>query len=141
MLRMVIRTNQVRSHGIIVDDVPIRFDLERKSRQAIYVPETGITLPLHTHGSTMYLPVRYPFNQELDECETIELNGKDTWDPYAESFESKEINALEVEPGLNSIETLSSMLISKIHVRGIKTTVKGELSSIFRSAWIQLNKR
>ena len=48
-------TNQFHSNGIIVDDVPKCYDYENKSRQAIYLPEKDIALPLQHNGPTLYI--------------------------------------------------------------------------------------
>ena len=66
-------TNQVRANGIIVDDVPKCYDYKNKSRQAIYLPANDIALPLLQHGPTLYLPVRYPSQEEINDCEHLEL--------------------------------------------------------------------
>ena len=66
-------TNQIRANNVIVDDVPKCYDITGQSQQAIIIPEKDIILPLLVHGPTLYLPVRYPTDQEMEECEKIEL--------------------------------------------------------------------
>merc|ERR1712224_435502 len=49
MANSLLCTNQVRSHGIIVDDVPKAIDLQKTSLQAIIIPQEAddnIELPL-----------------------------------------------------------------------------------------------
>ena len=63
-------TNQVRSHGIIVEDAPKAVDITHKSRQAIIIPNNddeakeSIELPLSMHGPVPYLSVRRPSESE-----------------------------------------------------------------------------
>ena len=43
-------TNQVRSNGIIVDNVPRKIDVLRRSKQAIIFPDKDVMVPLSMHG-------------------------------------------------------------------------------------------
>ena len=85
MEHSILCTNQVRDHGIIVEDIPLRFDVTRKSRHCILLPTSEIILPLETHGIVSYLPVRYPNDIDMEEGIWIELTSDSTWKPYSES--------------------------------------------------------
>ena len=124
-------TNQVREHGIIVDDVPRCYDVEGTSRQAIVIPEKNITLPLEQNGPTLHLPVRYPTQAELDECERIELTSHG-WSPYSNDHYASS-SKLERMPHESEIPDLSSILQGKIYIDAITTTVKGELTPSYLS--------
>ena len=124
-------TNQVRAHGIIVDDVPRCYDVEGKTRQAIVIPERNITLPLQQNGPTLHLPVRYPTRNELDECERIELTSHG-WTPYSNehhAYSSKIVN----NDLPNQHPDLSAILQSRIYIDAVTTTVKGELTPSYLS--------
>ena len=125
-------TNQFRSHGIIVDDVPACYDYENKSRQTIYIPEKDITLPLLSHGPTLYLPVRYPSQDELNECEHLELTSHDLWEPHNLIPSISQLKStLEKSP--DDPLDFSTMIASHIHIDAITTTVKGDLSPSYLS--------
>jgi hypothetical protein len=46
--------NQMRSHGIEVDDVPRHLSIDGKSSHSIYVPAEDVRLPLVLHGCILY---------------------------------------------------------------------------------------
>ena len=82
MKHSLFSSNQVRSNGIIVDDVPLKIDVLRTSKQAMIIPGTDeIVLPFKMHGPVPYLPVRSPSQNEMDECKWIELTSDEIWDP------------------------------------------------------------
>ena len=132
-------TNQVRANGIIVDDVPKCFDVEGTSRQAIIIPEKNIKLPLEQNGPTLHLPVRYPTENELKECERIELTSMSGWSPYDPSEHVRAIKSQTNSYGddtaevFNNSQELFSILQEKIHIHALTTTVKGELNSSYLS--------
>ena len=74
MEHSILCTNQVRDHGIIVEDIPLRFDVTRKSRHCILIPRSDTTLPLETHGIVSYLPVRYPNDVDMEEGIWIDMS-------------------------------------------------------------------
>ena len=59
-------TNQSRAHGLIVNDVPKRFDRLGTSTQSIQFLDDNVTLPLSLKNSISYLPVRYPSDEDLN---------------------------------------------------------------------------
>ena len=132
-------TNQVRANGIIVDDVPKCFDVEGNSRQAILIPEKNIQLSLQQHGPTLHLPVRYPTQSEMDECERIELTSSSGWNPYDSSEHVRAIKSDVSHYGddsttqVNDAVELFSILQNKIQISALTTTVKGELNSSYLS--------
>ena len=87
MQNSLLCTNQVRSNGIIVDDVPKSIDIRQLSEQAIIFPNSennvndNIKLPLYMHGPVPYLPVRKPSDEEYDSCPMLELTSFERWDP------------------------------------------------------------
>ena len=80
-------TNQSRSHGVVVDDVPKALDYHQRSTHSIYFPLEDISLPLCLHGPISYLPVRYPSEEEVNECQHLTLScGDNPWDPMSLSL-------------------------------------------------------
>ena len=74
--------NQSRIHGVIIDDVPKCLDTKGLSTHSIVFPSEDISLPLHMHGPVSFLPVRYPTDEELDQCLHLELtDGDSEWEP------------------------------------------------------------
>ena len=124
-------TNQFRANGIIVEDVPKQYDIIGNSRQAVVIPGKNIFLPLLMHGPTMYLPVRYPSDSEMEECERLELTSPDGWDPYADNMPLS-ANAMNTESELVEMD-LPSQLQDKIHINSIITTTKGDLTPSYLS--------
>ena len=76
--------NQMRVHGVHVDDRPRSLFPNEKNAQSILVND--ITLPLKMRGPLVYLPVRRPSLPELnnDNLRVLELTSPHGWDPYAE---------------------------------------------------------
>ena len=126
-------TNQLRANNIIVEDTPKCYDLNGTSRQAIIIPDQNILLPLHMHGPTTFLPVRYPTDTELQECERIELTSMSGWDPYGET--RLNLNAVDTIFGDDSYSSmeLHTLFELKAHIHAITTTTKGELTPSYLS--------
>ena len=75
--------NQMRIHGIHVDDRPIALFPTVKDAQCIIV--NGTKLPLKMRGPLSYLPVRRPTTAELTNSQllVLELTSPHGWDPYS----------------------------------------------------------
>jgi hypothetical protein len=87
----LINPNQLRCHGIIVDDCPRHLSPDpEKAKHSIFMPEYDLRLPLAMKGILSYLPVRYPTDKELDSCQWIELTSDKEWDPHAQDYAEKE---------------------------------------------------
>ncbi len=71
--------NQLRSHGLIINDIPRAFD--RDSSHSIIIPGK-LELPLKTRGVLSYLQTRRPIEDELARCERVELTSADSWEPH-----------------------------------------------------------
>ena len=115
-----------------MDDVPKCYDYENKSRQAVYLPEKDIMLPLLSNGPTLYLPVRYPSEDELNNCEHLELTSIDLWEPYETLPTVSEIK-MKFSQHDDGLLDLPTMIASHIHIDAITTTVKGQLSPSYLS--------
>ena len=128
MQHSLFSTNQVRSNGIIVDDVPAIIDVRNKSRQAIILPEEGITLPLLMNGPVAYIPIRKPTDSEMENCRVIELTSSDIWNP-------DESIGNDYERTISSIqsEILFRTLNDKVMVRAVTHTSHGTLNPSFLS--------
>ena len=95
MVHSLLCPNQSRINGIIIDDVPKFLDLTGRSTHSIQVPEKSLKFPLEMEGPISYLPVRYPSQIELDECEHIDLTDSDIeWDPGALDDKSRLIHGI-----------------------------------------------
>ena len=76
--------NQSRVHGVIIEDTPPFLDKKGTSSFSVEFPKDKITLPLEMDGAISYLPVRYPTDEELNECTYLELtDGSSEWDPHS----------------------------------------------------------
>ena len=119
-------TNQVRANGIIVEDVPNRFDVLQTSRQAIILPDKDIVLPLEMSGPVPYLPVRRVTKEELESCEWLELTGELPWEPNANDEDHKMVQEVCVEDKDGRIE-LPEKIVRSVIIHGVTYTYSGEL--------------
>ena len=90
--------NQMRSHGIEVDDVPRHLSVDGKSSHSIYIPADDVRLPLLLHGCISYLPTRYPTDYELENCKWLMLSSYSMWDPYSDDFAYEEDKFKRLNP-------------------------------------------
>ena len=111
--------NQLRWHGVTVDDCPRHLTGVSTSTHSIIIPITtdaSVDLPLELEGVISFLSIRYPTNRELKECEELELTSDSTWDPYSPDFKKNENNFGRHnpmrEPGDRTINGLSRILNS-----------------------------
>ena len=126
MENSILCTNQARSNGIIIDDVPKLFDMKGDSTQAATFPENNTSIPIEFHGPVPFLPIRYPTAEELSTCKHLELTSDEMWDP--------------TNIGVSAISTtfyqnmnpdslhLFNALERQIIVSGYKTTPHGDLT-------------
>ena len=69
---------QLRSNGIIVNDIPQIFN--PTSTHSIIIPDV-ISLPLGMRGVLSYLPTRKSTEEEVQNCLRYELTSPEPWDP------------------------------------------------------------
>jgi hypothetical protein len=94
--------NQVRSNGIIVDDVPKHLSYDPKSAtHSIYIPKEDLRIPLKLKGVISYFPSRYPSDKKIETCKWIELTSSQEWNPESTTFFDDEE---QCERALESIE-------------------------------------
>jgi len=74
--------NQLRHNGLIVEDVPVRYD--KRSSHSIKVG--NIVIPLSCKGYVSYFNVRKPMEDEIDSLEQLQMTGND-WDPHSEDHD------------------------------------------------------
>jgi hypothetical protein len=83
--------NQMRCHGIVVDDVPKHLAPDpAQATHSLYFADKDIRIPLELEGCISQIPTRLPTVQELEECEWLTLTGDAEWDPHASSFAENE---------------------------------------------------
>ena len=68
-------------NGVVVDDIPTIINFHKQSSHSIYFSKQDIQLPLSVHGTTSYLPIHFPTNEEMEFCPSLELTSQDEWDP------------------------------------------------------------
>jgi hypothetical protein len=94
--------NQVRSNGIIVDDVPKHLSYDPKSAtHSIYIPKEDLRILLKLKGVISYFPSRYPSDKEIETCKWIELTSSQEWNPESATFLDDEE---QCERAIESIE-------------------------------------
>ena len=90
--------NQLRSNGVIVDDIPIHLSHNNASTHSITFPHENVTLPLKLNGCFSYIPTRTPTTQEIKSCQWLILTSDAQWEPSLMPFDALEeaaINAME----------------------------------------------
>ena len=62
--------NQIRSYGIIVDDVPNHLSPDpSNATHSIYFPNINIRIPLELGGCISRISTRLPTQKDIEECE------------------------------------------------------------------------
>jgi hypothetical protein len=90
--------NQVRSNGIIVNDVPKHLaPTISDTTHSIVFPEDNISLPLELQGMISKLTIRLPRMDEIEQCRWLVLTNEAEWDPYDPIFLEKEHAALNYQ--------------------------------------------
>jgi hypothetical protein len=88
---VLLNPNQLRSNGIVVDDIPRH--LSDKSSHSIKIEEERIEIPLLLKGIILYFNVRTPTVEEIENLPCIELTSSSEWDPHSSLFEDLEHDA------------------------------------------------
>ena len=84
----LLNPNQLRDHGIRVDDVPRQF--EKTSTHSIYVPGHDLTIPLTLEGIISGFDCQKPTWEEYENNPKIELTTDRPWNPSSEDFADRE---------------------------------------------------
>jgi hypothetical protein len=89
--------NQIRSHDVIVDDVPEHLSPDPIiATHSIYFPKKHVRIPLKPGGCISRIPKRLPTQKEIEECEWLILTSGAEWNPHSEDFELNK-HLIEVE--------------------------------------------
>jgi len=85
--------NQLRKHGIIVNDCPKHLaPPNNPSSHSIICNNEGedLHINLSLKGVTSYFTTRIPMIQEIETCKWIYLTNENDWDPHSEEFQVRE---------------------------------------------------
>ena len=82
--------NQMRQHGVRVDDCPVHLSMGMNSTHSIILQEDDVTIPLQLDGTISYFNSHIPTKRELQECRHVELTSSTTWDPKADGTHDDE---------------------------------------------------
>ena len=80
MTNSILCTNQARSNGVEVNDVPKIFG-DGEHSQTIRFKEENVTLELGMHGPVPYLSIRCPTRSEIQDWQWLELTLTEQWNP------------------------------------------------------------
>ena len=138
--------NQSRIHGVTIDDVPQFLDPSNRSSHSVIFPSQNVSLPLLMQGPISYLPVRYPSDEEMEECLHLELtDGSSEWNPSSLDglFHASSIEVTDTINGfghpLDSIllhDHLHENLASMVHINAIYHRKVNELTpEMLSSLW------
>ncbi len=81
MPNSLLNPNQMRSHGIVVDDCPTHLSPNQVSTHSINFPDQDIRIPLELHGIISYLSICKPSQSEIESCVWLELTSDEEWNP------------------------------------------------------------
>jgi hypothetical protein len=101
----LLNPNQMRCHSVVVDEVPTH--LSESSTHSIYIPDFDLRMPLMMSGVISYLPTRFPMDEEIKNCQHIEMTPQLEWDPHSEDFERQE-QSVSAQSGSRSVRMMSS---------------------------------
>jgi hypothetical protein len=79
--------NQLRAHGVVVDDVPTQFD-QKNQHEIIH---HDLTIPLEMSGVVSYFETRVPKPWEIDSLKQIILTSDTDWESLSETVPSSEV--------------------------------------------------
>jgi len=85
----LLNPNQLRAHGITVDDVPKCLS-KGKSTHSIIIHGENINIPLNLNDIISYFPIRTPTQRELEELNLITLTSDIEWNPHSSTFQELE---------------------------------------------------
>ena len=138
--------NQARIHGTIVNDVPKFLDHTGNSTHSVIPARSKVDIPLSMNGPVSYIPVRYPTDEEMDQCEHLTLTDPDSeWDPQCLNGISS-VSSLETTPIVSSSHPIDSALlyegfyelleskryISAVNHRAVRETSPEMLSTLWK---------
>ena len=79
--------NQLRSNGVIVNDIPTHLDPNpNKDSHQILVKDSYISIPLEMNGFISFFEGRIPTDEEILTCERITMTSPEKWEPYDTKF-------------------------------------------------------
>ena len=88
----LLNPNQMRSNGLIVEDVPRQFD--NNSSHSIVVPKHGLTIPLTLDGVVSTFPTSKPTWEEYNTLPHIEMTSDMPWEPCSAEHAEREENCV-----------------------------------------------
>ena len=84
--------NQLRKHGVRVDDCPRHLSLGMNSKHSITVLQDDLEISLEMDGVISFFNSHQPTPREIEDCRHIELTSPMVWDPGSEEFQQDECN-------------------------------------------------
>ena len=88
----LLNPNQLRSHGLIVEETPQQFD--PTSSHSIHLPQGGVSIPLHLVGVISTFPLLRPTWEEFNTLPPIKLTSDVPWDPHSAKYAEREENCV-----------------------------------------------
>ena len=122
MEHSLLSVNQARHNNIAIDDVHPSIDYYNRSKYNIFFPDMNKSVKLTpTNKPISHVQVRYPTDDDLDNCHHFELTSPDDWNPN-EDFPDNFIASVNTEQSNDSSNTLYNDLLSKIQISAINHT-------------------
>jgi hypothetical protein len=102
---ILLNQNQMRAHGLTVDDCPKHLS-KGQSTHSIIIEEHNFNIPLKLHGIMSYFDVWRPTIDEIANCQHIEITSAAEWDPHSIHFAEEET---KVHYNMASVNTVNSL--------------------------------
>ncbi len=84
----LLNPNQLRLHGIRVDETPRQFNPQ--SLHAIVISQPNLVIPLSLQGVISGFPSRKPTPDKWENCPCIDITSDLEWEPNSENFATRE---------------------------------------------------
>ena len=82
--------NQMRSYGMVADDVPKHPSVNCALMHSIYIPSMDLQISLELDGVISYINTWYPNELEVENCTHISLTSSTVWKPQLETMAEQE---------------------------------------------------
>jgi hypothetical protein len=86
---ILLNPNQMRHHGLTVDDVPKHLS-NGNSTHSIHQESENLWIPLQLKGIISYFSIRTPTDREINEFSTVTITSGYQWTPYSNNFQEEE---------------------------------------------------
>ena len=124
MEHSLLSVNQARHNNIAINDVHPSIDYYNKSTNDIFFPEMKKSIQISpTNKAISHVQVRYPTDDDLEDCNHLELTSSEDWSPSSEDWNQTTISYTTTEDiNEDNNNYLHNKLVSKVQISAIHHT-------------------